>query len=63
MYSYFLLPSDCELFVFEILHDENLSESAEETRQVLLNNFRVVHARWDLFFLTLTLTRNLQKQH
>ncbi|XP_008276001.1 src kinase-associated phosphoprotein 1 [Stegastes partitus] len=39
------LLDDCELFVFEILQDENLSESAEETRQVLLNNFRVVHAR------------------
>ncbi|XP_063338238.1 src kinase-associated phosphoprotein 1 [Pelmatolapia mariae] len=36
---------DCELFVTEILHGENLSESAEETRQVLLNNFRVVHSR------------------
>ncbi|XP_047466006.1 src kinase-associated phosphoprotein 1 isoform X2 [Mugil cephalus] len=35
----------CELFVAEILLDENLSENAEETRQVLLNNFRVVHAR------------------
>uniref|UniRef100_A0A669F8T1 Src kinase-associated phosphoprotein 1 n=1 Tax=Oreochromis niloticus TaxID=8128 RepID=A0A669F8T1_ORENI len=35
----------CELFVTEILHGENLSESAEETRQVLLNNFRVVHSR------------------
>ncbi|XP_069560668.1 src kinase-associated phosphoprotein 1 [Brachyistius frenatus] len=39
------LLDDCELFVAEILQDENLSESAEETRQVLLNNFRVVHAR------------------
>uniref|UniRef100_I3KP90 Src kinase associated phosphoprotein 1 n=1 Tax=Oreochromis niloticus TaxID=8128 RepID=I3KP90_ORENI len=37
--------TDCELFVTEILHGENLSESAEETRQVLLNNFRVVHSR------------------
>lgn len=36
---------DCELFVTEILHGENLSESAEETREVLLNNFRVVHSR------------------
>uniref|UniRef100_A0A3Q4NA50 Src kinase-associated phosphoprotein 1 n=2 Tax=Pseudocrenilabrinae TaxID=318546 RepID=A0A3Q4NA50_NEOBR len=35
----------CELFVTEILHGENLSESAEETREVLLNNFRVVHSR------------------
>uniref|UniRef100_A0A8C7XP33 Src kinase-associated phosphoprotein 1 n=1 Tax=Oryzias sinensis TaxID=183150 RepID=A0A8C7XP33_9TELE len=39
------LLDDCELFIFEILQDENLSESAEKTRQVLLNNFRVVHAR------------------
>uniref|UniRef100_A0A3Q1G4P9 Src kinase-associated phosphoprotein 1 n=1 Tax=Acanthochromis polyacanthus TaxID=80966 RepID=A0A3Q1G4P9_9TELE len=39
------LLDDCELFVLDILQDENLSESAEETRQVLLNNFRVVHAR------------------
>lgn len=31
----------------EILHGENLSESAEETREVLLNNFRVVHSRYD----------------
>uniref|UniRef100_A0A3Q1HPJ4 Src kinase-associated phosphoprotein 1 n=1 Tax=Acanthochromis polyacanthus TaxID=80966 RepID=A0A3Q1HPJ4_9TELE len=36
----------CELFVLDILQDENLSESAEETRQVLLNNFRVVHAEF-----------------
>ncbi|XP_035998069.1 src kinase-associated phosphoprotein 1 isoform X2 [Fundulus heteroclitus] len=36
---------DCELFVAEILQDENLSENAEETRQVLLNNFRVAHIR------------------
>ncbi|XP_047232397.1 src kinase-associated phosphoprotein 1 isoform X2 [Girardinichthys multiradiatus] len=39
------LLDDCELFVAEILQDENLSENAEETRQVLLNNFRVAHVR------------------
>lgn len=37
--------SDCEFFVSEILYDENLSENAQETRKVLLNNFRVVHVR------------------
>uniref|UniRef100_A0A3Q0RZ38 Src kinase-associated phosphoprotein 1 n=1 Tax=Amphilophus citrinellus TaxID=61819 RepID=A0A3Q0RZ38_AMPCI len=36
---------DCELFVADILQDENLSGSAEQTREVLLNNFRVVHSR------------------
>ncbi|XP_042364616.1 src kinase-associated phosphoprotein 1 isoform X2 [Plectropomus leopardus] len=39
------LLDDCELFVSEILQDEDLSESAQETRKVLLNNFRVVHVR------------------
>lgn len=39
------LLSDCEFFVSEILYDENLSENAQETRKVLLNNFRVVHVR------------------
>ncbi|XP_037547183.1 src kinase-associated phosphoprotein 1 [Nematolebias whitei] len=37
---------DCEYFVAEILHDENLSESTEETRNVLLNNFEVVKERF-----------------
>uniref|UniRef100_A0A8P4G692 Src kinase-associated phosphoprotein 1 n=1 Tax=Dicentrarchus labrax TaxID=13489 RepID=A0A8P4G692_DICLA len=36
---------DCELFVADILQDEDLSENAQETRKVLLNNFRVVHIR------------------
>lgn len=36
---------DCELFVADILQGETLSENAEETREVLLNNFRVVHSR------------------
>ncbi|XP_013870208.1 src kinase-associated phosphoprotein 1 [Austrofundulus limnaeus] len=40
------LLSDCEYFVAEILHDENLSESTEETRNVLLNNFEVVKGRF-----------------
>ncbi|XP_059181081.1 src kinase-associated phosphoprotein 1 [Centropristis striata] len=39
------LLDDCELFVTEILDGENLSENAHETREVLLNNFRVVHNR------------------
>ncbi|XP_078136212.1 src kinase-associated phosphoprotein 1 isoform X1 [Sander vitreus] len=39
------LLDDCELFVSEILQDEDLSENAQETRKVLLNNFRVVHVR------------------
>ncbi|XP_034049427.1 src kinase-associated phosphoprotein 1 [Thalassophryne amazonica] len=39
------LLEDCELFVSEILQDENLSKHARETRDVLLNNFRVVHVR------------------
>ncbi|XP_039990550.1 src kinase-associated phosphoprotein 1 isoform X2 [Xiphias gladius] len=40
------LLDDCELFVSEILQDEDLSENAQETRKVLLNNFRVVHIRY-----------------
>ncbi|KAM3591375.1 uncharacterized protein V6R79_000978 [Siganus canaliculatus] len=39
------LLDDCELFVSEILQGENLSENAEETREILLSNFRVVHMR------------------
>ncbi|CAN9508790.1 unnamed protein product [Ophioblennius macclurei] len=39
------LLDDCEMFVADILEDENLSEKVEETRQVLLNNFRVVYSR------------------
>ncbi|XP_070707946.1 src kinase-associated phosphoprotein 1 [Pempheris klunzingeri] len=39
------LLDDCELFVSDILQDEDLSESAQETRKVLLNNFRIVHVR------------------
>lgn len=37
------LLEDCELFVSNILQDENLSKHASETREILLNNFRVVH--------------------
>ncbi|CAM9123686.1 unnamed protein product, partial [Lampetra planeri] len=39
------LLDDCELFVDEILQSEELSEHAQETRKILLNNFRVVHVR------------------
>lgn len=37
------LLDDCELFVSEILQDEELSKHARETREILLRNFRVVH--------------------
>lgn len=37
------LLEDCELFVSSILQDENLTRHAQETRDILLNNFRVVH--------------------
>ncbi|KAL7857011.1 hypothetical protein SRHO_G00159100 [Serrasalmus rhombeus] len=37
------LLADCELFVSSILQDENLSKHAYEAREILLNNFRVVH--------------------
>uniref|UniRef100_A0A8C5HPW2 Src kinase-associated phosphoprotein 1 n=1 Tax=Gouania willdenowi TaxID=441366 RepID=A0A8C5HPW2_GOUWI len=46
----------CELFVSEILSDENLSEHAEETRQVLLNNFRVVRISLNSFMFDVTLS-------
>ncbi|KAK2820707.1 hypothetical protein Q5P01_023666, partial [Channa striata] len=39
------LLADCELFVLDLLEDENLSENVQETRRVLLNNFRIVRAR------------------
>ncbi|XP_018581832.1 src kinase-associated phosphoprotein 1 isoform X1 [Scleropages formosus] len=39
------LLNDCELFVVEILRDENLSQHARETREILMNNFHVVHSR------------------
>ncbi|KAB5555545.1 hypothetical protein PHYPO_G00035420 [Pangasianodon hypophthalmus] len=39
------LLQDCELFVSSILEDEKLSTDAEEARQILLNNFLVVHNR------------------
>ncbi|KAK3529661.1 hypothetical protein QTP70_033709 [Hemibagrus guttatus] len=41
----------CELFVSSILQDENLSKHAQETREILLNNFRIVHNRALLFVL------------
>uniref|UniRef100_H3C548 Src kinase-associated phosphoprotein 1 n=1 Tax=Tetraodon nigroviridis TaxID=99883 RepID=H3C548_TETNG len=36
---------DCEYFLSEVLYDENLSENAQEARNILLNNFRIVHER------------------
>nr|AAI29162.1 Zgc:158223 [Danio rerio] len=39
------LLRDCELFVFEILHDENLSIAARESREILQRNFVVVQKR------------------
>uniref|UniRef100_A0A3B4YSF7 Src kinase-associated phosphoprotein 1 n=1 Tax=Seriola lalandi dorsalis TaxID=1841481 RepID=A0A3B4YSF7_SERLL len=37
------LLDDCEVFISDILQNEDLSELAQESRKVLLNNFRVVH--------------------
>ncbi|XP_076007773.1 src kinase-associated phosphoprotein 1 [Genypterus blacodes] len=51
------LLKDCELFVREILEDENLSQHARETRDVLLNNFRVVHVSNPLEFPLLSDSR------
>ncbi|KAM4623823.1 src kinase-associated phosphoprotein 1 [Polymixia lowei] len=39
------LLEDCELFVADILQEENLSNFAREARDTLLNNFRVVYSR------------------
>lgn len=39
------LNSDCEYFLSEVLYDESLTENAQESRQILLNNFRIVHSR------------------
>ncbi|CAM4710368.1 unnamed protein product [Leuciscus chuanchicus] len=39
------LLRDCELFVFEILQDENLSNVALESREILLRNFHVIQKR------------------
>ncbi|XP_040032845.2 src kinase-associated phosphoprotein 1 [Gasterosteus aculeatus] len=39
------LLDDCELFVSEVLQDEVLGGKAQETRNVLLNNFRIVHIK------------------
>nr|ABW77491.1 Src family associated phosphoprotein 1 [Salmo salar] len=43
------LLNDCELFVSDILQDENLSKHARETRDVLLNNFRVIYSRENMY--------------
>jgi len=52
IYWHFLsLPlsvSDCELFVFEILQDENLSNVALESREILLRNFHIIQKRWGM---------------
>ncbi|XP_008312669.1 src kinase-associated phosphoprotein 1 [Cynoglossus semilaevis] len=40
------LLKDCLLYVSDILSDENLSEDAEEMREVILNNFRVVLSKY-----------------
>uniref|UniRef100_A0A673HZH5 Src kinase-associated phosphoprotein 1 n=1 Tax=Sinocyclocheilus rhinocerous TaxID=307959 RepID=A0A673HZH5_9TELE len=40
------LLKDCELFVFEILQDENLSEPAQEAREILLRNFHIIQKRY-----------------
>uniref|UniRef100_A0A8C2H8J0 Src kinase-associated phosphoprotein 1 n=2 Tax=Cyprinus carpio TaxID=7962 RepID=A0A8C2H8J0_CYPCA len=40
------LIKDCELFVFEILHDENLSNPAQEAREILLRNFHIIQKRY-----------------
>ncbi|XP_067226331.1 src kinase-associated phosphoprotein 1 [Chanodichthys erythropterus] len=39
------LLRDCELFVFDILQDENLSNAAGEAREILLRNFLVIQKR------------------
>lgn len=39
------LLKDCELFVFEILQDEELSQAAHEAREILLRNFNVIQKR------------------
>ncbi|XP_056325632.1 src kinase-associated phosphoprotein 1 [Danio aesculapii] len=40
------LLRDCELFVFEILQDENLSIAARESREILQRNFVVIQKRY-----------------
>lgn len=37
---------DCELFIFDILQDEELSTDAHEARKILLRNFFVIQKRW-----------------
>lgn len=44
-FFHFLLVLDCELFVFEILQDENLSIGAQESREILQRNFLVIQKR------------------
>lgn len=47
LFSIFFFP-DCELFVFEILQDENISIPAQEAREILLRNFHVIQKRWGM---------------
>ncbi|XP_056627938.1 src kinase-associated phosphoprotein 1 [Triplophysa dalaica] len=39
------LLKDCELFIFDILQDEELSTGAHEAREILLRNFFVIQKR------------------
>ncbi|TRY55154.1 hypothetical protein DNTS_032644 [Danionella cerebrum] len=39
------LLKDCELFVFEILQEENLSNVARESREILQRNFYIIQQR------------------
>uniref|UniRef100_A0A672KYM2 Src kinase-associated phosphoprotein 1 n=1 Tax=Sinocyclocheilus grahami TaxID=75366 RepID=A0A672KYM2_SINGR len=43
------IENDCELFVFEILQDENLSNPAGEAREILLRNFHVIQKSFYLY--------------
>ncbi len=45
---FYLFFPDCELFVFEILQDENISIPAQEAREILLRNFHVIQKRWGM---------------
>lgn len=39
------LLKDCELFVFDILQDEELSDAASKSREILIRNFNVIQRR------------------
>ncbi|KAM6951536.1 src kinase-associated phosphoprotein 1 [Aplochiton taeniatus] len=53
------LLNDCELFVSDILQEENLSPDGTEARDILLNNFRVFHSRYG--FVSLPLAESKQE--